>query len=103
MLIDVQRNGRPIKGLVHPGRNGYLWGLERGPDKISFVDAKAYGRQNAFTSGDSATGRPSYDAEHKPVRCRLVGFCPAPCGGTDCAPASRIPRRKPDYIPSNVD
>ena len=29
LLIDVQRDGRTVKGLVHPGRNGYLWLLER--------------------------------------------------------------------------
>jgi len=101
MLIDVQRNGRPIKGLVHPGRNGYLWVLERGPDKISFVDAKAYVRQNAFASVDSATGRPSYDAEHKPVRGRLVDFCPSLWGGKDWPPAAYNPRTKLVYIPSN--
>src|SRR5262245_49270461 len=38
ILLDVQRQGRTIKGLVHPGRNGYLWLLERRPDGIGFVD-----------------------------------------------------------------
>jgi alcohol dehydrogenase (cytochrome c) len=29
LLVDIKRNGRDIKALVHPGRNGYLWVLER--------------------------------------------------------------------------
>ena len=41
LLIDVNRGGRTIKGLVHPARNGYLWLLERTADAINFVDAVA--------------------------------------------------------------
>ncbi len=29
LLIDVQRDGRTVHGLVHPARDGYLWFLER--------------------------------------------------------------------------
>jgi len=101
MLIDVQRSGQTIKGLVHPGRDGYLWVLERGRDKISYVAAKAYVRQNAFTSIDPATGRPSYDNEHKPVRGKLVDFCPSLWGGKDWPPAAYNPKTKLVYIPSN--
>jgi len=28
LLIDFPKDGRTVKGLVHPGRNGYLWRLE---------------------------------------------------------------------------
>ena len=38
LLIDVERGRRTIKSLVHPGRNGYLWLLERSATDISFVD-----------------------------------------------------------------
>ena len=31
LLLDVQRGGRTIKSLVHPGRNGYLWLLSGAP------------------------------------------------------------------------
>ena len=52
LLIDVPRGGRTIKALVHPGRNGYLWLLERAADAITFIDAKPYVYQNVFTSID---------------------------------------------------
>ena len=66
LLIDFPKNGRAVKGLVHPGRNGYLWRLERGSDSIKFVDAQPFVTQEVFTKIDPVTGRPSYDVEHKP-------------------------------------
>ena len=66
LLIDLPRNGRTVPGLVHAGRNGYLWMLERSATGISFIDAKPYVKQNVFTSIDPVTGRPEYDMERKP-------------------------------------
>ena len=66
LLIDVERGGRTIKGLVHPARNGYLWLLERALDSINFVDAEPFVYQNVFTDIDPQTGRPTYDEERKP-------------------------------------
>lgn len=37
MLIDLQRDGRNIKSLVHPGRDAIFWILERTPTKINYV------------------------------------------------------------------
>ena len=34
MLIDLQRDGRTIKSLIHPGRNAIFWVLERKPEGI---------------------------------------------------------------------
>ena len=58
MLIDVPHGDRTVPTLIHPGRNGYLWMLERRPDSIRFVDACPYLHQNVFTSIDPSTGRP---------------------------------------------
>jgi alcohol dehydrogenase (cytochrome c) len=101
MLIDVQRAGKTIKGLVHPGRNGYLWVLERGKDKIGFVDAKPYVKQNAFSKIDPKTGRPDYVPEHTPVKGKLIEFCPSLWGGKDWPPAAYSPKTNLVYIPSN--
>ena len=59
LLVDVERNGRTIPTLVHPGRNGYLWVLERQANGIGFVDAQPFVRQNVFVSIDPETGRPN--------------------------------------------
>ena len=101
LLLDFQRDGRTISGLVHPGRNGYLWFLERGRDRIDFVDALPYVRQNVFTSIDPKTGRPSYDAARKPGIGKRVEFCPSLWGGKDWPPAAYSPKTGYLYIPAN--
>ena len=60
LLIDVERGGRVIPALVHPGRNGYLWFLERQLENLSFIEAKPYVYQNVFARLDPHTGRPTY-------------------------------------------
>ena len=87
LLIDFPKDGRTVKGLVHPGRNGYLWRLERRPDGIKFVDARPFVIQEVFTRIDPVSGRPSYDPERKPRLGAAVTFCPGLWGGKDWTPA----------------
>lgn len=101
LLVDVTRNGRSIKALVHAGRNGYLWLLERGRDKISFVDAKPYVAQNVFTRIDPVTGRPEYDPARRPGTGKQAMFCPAVSGGKNWPPAAYSPQTGYLYIPAN--
>ena len=101
LLIDVPRDGRTIPALVHPARNGYLWLLERGPDAITFVDARAYVDQNVFTAIDPRTGRPEYDPERKPGTNRPATFCPSLWGGKDWPPAAYSPQTGYLYVPAN--
>ena len=91
LLVDVERGGRTIKALMHPGRNGYLWLLERAADAISFVDAKPFVYQNAFTRIDPQTGRPEYDMEHKPRTGTRLMFCPSVWDGKNWPPAAFNP------------
>jgi alcohol dehydrogenase (cytochrome c) len=101
LLIDVQRDGRTIKGLVHPARNGYLWLLERTADAIKFVDAKPFVKQDVFTSIDQKTGRPSYNLERKPAKDKSATFCPSLWGGKDWPPAAYNPQTGLLYIPAH--
>ena len=101
LLIDVERDGRTIAGLVHPGRNGYLWTLERGAESIRFVDAQPFVHQNVFTSLDPETGRPTYDEDRKPGTGKLAEFCPSLWGGKDWPPAAYNPTTGLLYIPAN--
>jgi alcohol dehydrogenase (cytochrome c) len=101
ILLDAQRGGRAIKALVHPGRNGYLWLLERRADSIGFVDAKPFVKQEVFTKIDPQTGRPSYNEEQKPNSTRPVTFCPGLWGGKDWPPAAYNPKTGLVYIPAN--
>jgi alcohol dehydrogenase (cytochrome c) len=101
LLIDVVRGGRTIKALVHAGRNGYLWLLERTQDRISFVDGRPYVHQNVFTALDPKTGRPDYDPDRRPGLGKRAQFCPSVSGGKNWPPAAYNPQTRYLYIPAN--
>ncbi len=101
LVVDIQRDGRTRPALIHPGRNGYLWTLERGQNGIGFIDAQEYVYQNAFASIDPETGRPSYDPEHTPRTGESVSFCPSLSGGKNWPPAAFNPETRLLYIPAN--
>ena len=101
ILMDVKRDGRTRKALVHPGRNGYLWILERKKKSIGFIDAAPYVYQDAFTSIDPKSGRPSYDPDHTPGTGKEVTFCPSLSGGKNWPPAAYNPKTGLLYIPAN--
>ena len=101
LLIDFQRDGRTVKGLIHEGRSGYLWTLERTAKGIGFVDAKAFVKQNVFTHIDAKTGRPEYDPARIPQTGKRVEFCPSFWGGKDWPPSAYSPQTGYLYLPAN--
>jgi alcohol dehydrogenase (cytochrome c) len=101
LLIDVARDGRTIPTLVHPGRNGYMWILERRAQGIGFVDAFPYVFQDVFTAIDPQTGRPEYDMEKKPAIGKPATFCPSLHGGKNWPPAAYNPETRLLYVPAN--
>ncbi len=101
MLIDLQHDGNVVPALVHAGRNGYIWFLERRADRIGFLDATQFVYQNAFTAIDPTTGRPTYDPAHKPATGQRLSYCPSLSGGKNWPPAAYNPGTKLLYIPAN--
>jgi len=101
LVLDYQRGGRAIKGLVHPARNGYLYLLERSKDRISFVSATPYVKQNVFRSIDPTTGRPEYHAERIPGTGKRADFCPSLWGGKDWPNVAYNPKTGRLYMPTN--
>jgi len=99
LLVDIKRNGRDIKALVHPGRNGYLWVLERKADSIDFVDGKPYVKHDVITGLDPKTGRPTYDMDKRLLIGKAVTFCPSHWGGKDWPPAAYNPKTRLLYVP----
>ena len=62
ILVDYQRNGRTVKGLIDVARDGYIWFLDRTNEgAIHFDEAKPFVKQNVFKSVDPKTGRPDVD------------------------------------------
>jgi alcohol dehydrogenase (cytochrome c) len=101
LLINVERGGRNIPSLVHPGRNGYLWTLQRNAEGIGFVSGVPFVHQDVFASLDQRTGRPSYNDDRKPRLDRRTEFCPSLWGGKDWPPAAYSPQTRMLYIPAN--
>jgi alcohol dehydrogenase (cytochrome c) len=102
ILVDYQRNGRTVKGLINVARNGYLWFLERSAGPISFVDGKPYVKQTVFRSLDPKTGRPDIDPERKPATGkRAENICPSHWGGKNWPPIAFNPKTRMIYIPAN--
>jgi alcohol dehydrogenase (cytochrome c) len=102
MLVDFQKDGQTIAGLLTPQRNGYLYWLARKPDGgIEFLKAQAYVMQNVFKSIDPKTGRPEVDLDHKPGTGKVAQFCPGLWGGKDWPYEAYSPKTGMVYIPSN--
>ncbi len=104
LLIDYQRNGRTINGLVDVARDGYLWFLDRGNGgPIKFVEGKPFVYQNVFRSLDPVTGRPDVDPEHKPGTGKRANFCPGTAGGKNWPPIAYSPQTRMIYVPANAN
>jgi alcohol dehydrogenase (cytochrome c) len=104
ILVDYQRDGRTVKGLIDVARDGYLWFLERSAGPITFVQGVPYVRQNVFKSLDPKTGRPDVDPARKPgTGKRAEDICPSHWGGKNWPPIAFSPKTRMIYIPANVN
>jgi alcohol dehydrogenase (cytochrome c) len=101
ILVDFQRGGRTVKGLIDVARDGYLWFLERTDGPIRFVEGKPFVKQNVFRSLDPKTGRPDVDPQRKAGTGKSADFCPSHWGGKNWPPIAFSPRTRMIYIPAN--
>ena len=105
ILVDYQRNGRTVKGLIDVARDGYLWLLDRGDattgGRIKFIEGKPYVYQNAFKRLDPETGKPELDPAHTPTTGKSTDFCPNNHGGKNWPPISFSPKTRMIYVPAN--
>jgi alcohol dehydrogenase (cytochrome c) len=101
ILVDYQRSGRTIKGLINVARDGYLWFLERTDGRVRFVEGKPYVYQNVFRSLDPETGKPDIDPARKPGTDKTADFCPGIHGGKNWPPIAYSPQTRMIYIPAN--
>ncbi len=100
MLVDLQRDGRSIKSLIHPGRDAIFWVLERQPDKINYVAGWPYVYTDVW-KGIESNGKPIVDPAHKPVLGKRVEFCPSLWGGKDWPSAAYSQKTGLVYVPAN--
>src|SRR6266853_1460533 len=101
ILVDYQRNGRTVKGLIDVARDGYLWFLERSAGPIKFIEGKPFVFHNVFKGLDPVTGRPDVDPERKPGTDKRAEFCPNAHGGKNWPPIAFSPKTRMIYVPAN--
>jgi alcohol dehydrogenase (cytochrome c) len=101
MLVDLQREGRSFKSLIHPGRDAIFWVLERKPDRINYVAGWTFVSTDVWTGIEPESGRPVVDPAHKPVIGKRVEFCPSLWGGKDWPSAAYSRKTGLVYVPAN--
>ncbi len=102
LLIDFDRDGKKVHGLISAQRLGRLYWLERdGKGKITYDKSEPYVANDVITSVDPKTGRPTYSKDHTPGTGKTVTFCPSLWGGKDYPYEAYNPKTGMVYIPYN--
>jgi alcohol dehydrogenase (cytochrome c) len=101
MLVDLQRDGRSFKSLIHPGRDAIFWVLERKADRINYVASWPFVYTDVWKGVEAETGRPIVDPAHKPGLGKRVEFCPSLWGGKDWPSAAYSQKTRLVYVPAN--
>jgi alcohol dehydrogenase (cytochrome c) len=101
ILVDFQRGGRTIRGLIDVARDGYLRFLEGRDGPIHFIDGKPFVKQNVFLRLDPETGRAQVDPARQPGTGKRAEFCPSLWGGKNWPPIAFSPKTRMIYVPAN--
>jgi glucose dehydrogenase len=84
--------------LIHPGRNGYMYVIDRATGEVLSADAYEY--VNAIKGVDLKTGRAIPNEEKTPMLGKTIDdICPASPGAKDWQPTAWSPRTKLLYVP----
>lgn len=97
VLMDIQRDGKTIKALVHANKNGHMYTLDRSNGK--FISSVPFVNVDWGTV-DQTTGKMIVKPGKKPEVGKPATFCPSYFGGKDWAHVSYSPETKMAYIPS---
>ncbi len=98
--IDMEWHGQMRKLLVHPGRTGFVFVLDRETGEV--LSAEKFQPVNWAKGYDLKTGIPEVDptkATHTGVIARQV--CPSSTGGKEFVPSAFSPRTGLLYIPAH--
>jgi len=100
VLVDADYGGRSRKLLIHPGRTGFVYVLDR--ENGELLSANKYQPTNWATDYDLKSGKPNEDATKRTHFGSVTqGICPSSTGAKDVIPSSFSPRTGLIYIPSH--
>src|SRR5579884_3910345 len=98
ILLNLPINGKTRKVLVHIGRNGYIYVIDRTTGQV--YSATGYDTINATKGIDLKTGRPIRNMDKYPSLGKTVtDICPNADGAKDWQPSAWSPRTHLIYVP----
>jgi PQQ-dependent dehydrogenase (methanol/ethanol family) len=100
ILVDMPFGGRVRQLLVHPGRTGFVYVLDRNTGEL--LSAETYEPVNWASGYDLATGRPQEDPAKRTHDGKVTtDICPSSTGAKDFIPSAFSPRTGLLYIPAH--
>ncbi len=98
VLVDLPIDGQPRKVILHPGRNGYMYVMDRSTGQV--LSATPFVHVTASKGVDLQTGRLIENEEKKPATGKVVReICPSSPGAKDWQPSAFSPVTGLLYIP----
>jgi alcohol dehydrogenase (cytochrome c) len=100
VLVDMDYGGRRRKLLVHPGRTGLVYVLDRETGEL--LSADTYQPTNWASGYDLNTGLPLENEDKRAHYGKVTqGICPSSTGAKDVPPSAFSPRTGLLYIPAH--
>jgi PQQ-dependent dehydrogenase (methanol/ethanol family) len=100
VLVDLEVGGRMRKLLVHPGRTGFVFVLDRETGEL--LSAEPFQPTNWADGYDLKTGEPRVNAAKRAHMGQVTsGICPSSTGGKEFVPSAFSPRTGLLYIPAH--
>ena len=101
ILVDMEWHGRMRKLLLHPGRTGFMFVLDRETGELLSAE-KFMPSTNWAKSYDLKTGLPEIDESKRTHQGSVTeDICPSSTGGKEFVPSSFSPRTGYLYIPAH--
>jgi alcohol dehydrogenase (cytochrome c) len=100
ILVDMQWQGRQRKLVIHPGRSGFVYVLDRESGEL--LSAEKFEPTNWASSYDLKTGKANEDPKMRTHYGVVTsGICPSSTGAKDFIPSAFSPRTGLVYIPAH--
>lgn len=100
ILVDMDWEGRQRKVLIHPGRDGFVFVIDRETGEL--LSAKPFVPVNWASGFDLKTGLPIEDPTKRTHQGTVTeDICPSSTGGKEFVPSSFSPRTGYLYIPAH--
>jgi lanthanide-dependent methanol dehydrogenase len=100
ILVDMQWGGRMRKLLIHPGRTGFVFVLDRTTGEL--LSAEKFEPTNWANGYDLKTGKADENPDKRTHFGKVVkDICPSSTGAKDFIPSALSPRTGLVYIPAH--